>query len=77
MEFPDDTRKNHDSLNNADPLEEVRPNQNNMSEDTSSTSEAGAALGGGILAASLGLGPVGALLGAFLGYGIAQGAKKK
>ncbi|MES9898556.1 MAG: YcgL domain-containing protein [Sedimenticola sp.] len=38
-------------------------------------SEAGAAIGGGILAASLGLGPVGALVGALAGYWLANASK--
>lgn len=38
-------------------------------------SEGGAALGGGILGASL-AGPLGALVGAFLGYALAEHAKK-
>jgi uncharacterized protein YcgL (UPF0745 family) len=38
-------------------------------------SEGGAALGGGILGASV-AGPVGALVGAFLGYALAEHAKK-
>lgn len=39
-------------------------------------SEAGAAIGGGILAASLGLGPVGAILGAAAGYWLANASKE-
>ena len=40
-----------------------------------SVSEAGAALGGGILAASLGFGPLGAIFAAVAGYVIANAAK--
>lgn len=39
-------------------------------------SEAGAAIGGGILAASLGLGPLGAILGAVAGYLLASASKE-
>lgn len=39
-------------------------------------SEAGAAIGGGILAASLGLGPVGAIVGAVAGYLLANASKE-
>ncbi|MCG7996601.1 MAG: YcgL domain-containing protein [Candidatus Thiodiazotropha taylori] len=39
-------------------------------------SEAGAAIGGGILAASIGLGPVGALVGALAGYLLANASKE-
>ena len=38
-------------------------------------SEAGAAIGGGILAASLGLGPIGAIAGAIIGAVVASSAK--
>ena len=41
------------------------------------TSEAGAAIGGGLLAASLGLGPIGAILGAAAGYMIANATKEE
>ena len=45
---------------------------------TPDISEAGAAIGGGILAASLGMGPVGAFIGAVLGFLLAQkGMEKK
>lgn len=39
-------------------------------------SEVGAALGGGLLLASLGGGPIGALIGATVGYLIARGSKE-
>jgi uncharacterized protein YcgL (UPF0745 family) len=40
-------------------------------------SKAGAAIGGGILLASIGLGPIGAILGAVAGFAIANSAEKK
>lgn len=40
-------------------------------------SEAGAALGGGILAVSLGLGPVGAIIAAAAGYALANSTKNE
>jgi uncharacterized protein YcgL (UPF0745 family) len=44
-------------------------------KETPEISEAGAAIGGGILAASLGFGPVGAIVGAALGALLASSAK--
>lgn len=44
---------------------------------TTEISEAGAAIGGGILAASLGFGPLGAIMGAALGAILASSAKEK
>ena len=44
---------------------------------TSSVSELGAAVGGGILLASLGLGPVGAIFGAVAGYALSKTAKEE
>lgn len=44
-------------------------------KESKEVSEAGAAIGGGILAASLGLGPVGAIIGAALGAYLASSAK--
>jgi hypothetical protein len=43
----------------------------------SDVSKAGAAIGGGILLASLGLGPIGAIVGALTGLVIANSAEKK
>ena len=45
-------------------------------KETSKVSEAGAAIGGGMLGASLGFGPVGAIAGAVLGALLASSAKK-
>lgn len=44
-------------------------------KESQEVSEAGAAIGGGILAASLGLGPVGAIAGAIIGALLASSAK--
>ena len=44
-------------------------------KDHNEVSEAGAAIGGGILAASLGFGPIGAIVGAALGAYLASSAK--
>ena len=44
-------------------------------KEAQEVSEAGAAIGGGILAASLGLGPVGAIAGAVIGALLASSAK--
>lgn len=44
-------------------------------KESQEVSEAGAAIGGGILAASLGLGPLGAIAGAVIGVLLASSAK--
>jgi len=65
----------------ADPKEVISDIQKNgyhlqgVDIKSNEVSEAGAAIGGGILAVSLGLGPIGAIFGAALGAILASSAK--
>lgn len=80
--------KRNKTINENDPIIGASPKEliNNVTslgyhiqgvEIKTNISEAGAALGGGLLLASLGGGPIGAVIGAAMGYFLAHNAKEK
>jgi len=80
--------KKNKTINENDPIIGTSPKEliNNVTslgyhiqvvEIKTNISEAGAALGGGLLLASLGGGPIGAVIGAAIGYFLAHNAKEK
>ena len=80
--------KRNKTINENDPIIGVSPKEliNNVTsrgyhvqgvEIKTNISEAGAAIGGGLLVASIGGGPIGAVIGAAVGYLLAHNAKEK